>query len=766
MMLIGFEPQPAEVQAQSIMPFICITEPPDAVAYPDIRMNFRVYDYTLNSVAGVSSGLLGIEDNGALLSPLSLTSNEKSLGLDIYFAIDQGNRTDQTIVKAAIARFAEKFMLDGKDRVTIVTNLDDFQRLSPRVILPYTSSAMQVLDAVNELPEHPHNYFLSPYEGIKEAYNLIRAETSGCSRPKVVIALMGGEALSDAEISSLITEAKILKVPVHVAQTKKYQKYNSSAEYYRLASGTYGLYAQIELIQNSEFTLLDPGIYNWITNTRLSYTLTYRTVEGSTGEHGVMLSWLANMQNIETNMTSYSVAVMPPQVKMFLTDGVIIERRAVQYLDGKYLYDTDTQPLGFRIEWVDGYPRGLITAELLVQTITSTESISVMTPTDLNALVFDFDLKNYTQEGDTPLVLQIKVADELGYTGYSDPFTMTVRNIIPPEVIPTPIPSPTPEVTALPEEESAIAINPAALLDDPNFLKYLLIGLVALLVVVILIIIIRKATKRSRADSNERRNKVKEAKGVRKTTVGGVRRGMPLATLKVIDGPTKMIGEELRIFTESIKLGRDPQLADYTFYQDSNSSISGLHAKIERVNGEWRVVAVSKSGNETFIDGAALPMMEPVPVQNGQVIRLGYLGQQAVELEFNALTSSAMRSSAYSSSRRSGQSASGARKTKVDDSALSSDFAPAFESFDSHKVVRKPVESSVLPPISPLSEEFMDDHDLLRDTKIGQSLPDPSPLQDFNDFRPLDDKTKKNPPPVQESKDDLDDFFESLRDRN
>jgi len=107
-----------------------------------------------------------------------------------------------------------------------------------------------------------------------------------------------------------------------------------------------------------------------------------------------------------------------------------------------------------------------------------------------------------------------------------------------------------------------------------------------------------------------------------------------LAVLKVMDGPGKLIGQELKIYTESVRLGRDPTQSDFSFYADANSSISGLHAKIERINSDWRIVALSQSGNETFLDGEALPMMEPRPIRDGQVIRLGYLGQQSVDLEF------------------------------------------------------------------------------------------------------------------------------------
>jgi hypothetical protein len=45
-------------------------------------------------------------------------------------------------------------------------------------------------------------------------------------------------------------------------------------------------------------------------------------------------------------------------------------------------------------------------------------------------------------------------------------------------------------------------------------------------------------------------------------------------------------------------------------------------------------VAISKSGSETFVNGEAIPMMSPQEINEGSIIRLGYPGQQCVELQF------------------------------------------------------------------------------------------------------------------------------------
>ncbi len=161
---------------------------------------------------------------------------------------------------------------------------------------------------------------------------------------------------------------------------------------------------------------------------------------------------------------------------------------------------------------------------------------------------------------------------------------------------------------------------------------------------------------------------------IRLTLVGGNKRGKPLARLKVLDGPPNMIGQELNIYTESIKLGRNPHLADITFYgTDVITSVSGLHARVEKAAGSWRIVAISQSGSETFVDDIVLPFNEPVLLQNGQIIRMGYFAQQPVVIQFRTIDS--LQSDNYSNNS---DWDADLRKTDISDSI----YIPSSESSD------------------------------------------------------------------------------------
>ena len=63
-------------------------------------------------------------------------------------------------------------------------------------------------------------------------------------------------------------------------------------------------------------------------------------------------------------------------------------------------------------------------------------------------------------------------------------------------------------------------------------------------------------------------------------------------------------------------------------------------ARLEKVNGAWRIVALSERRSETFVDDSVIPFNEPYPLNSGQVVRLGYLAQQPVVFTFASMGSS------------------------------------------------------------------------------------------------------------------------------
>jgi hypothetical protein len=385
---------------------------------------------------------------------------------------------------------------------------------------------------------------------------------------------------------------------------------SSSSIIESLATLTYGNYEQVTSYKNSDFTQLDPSIFSTIKNSRQTYALQYRSTEGTSGSHVISIFLDNQRQKTQSNSSEYTVSILAPEITLSTpTEGSIIERTALMKSEKTFLYDIDTQTVQFQLGWPDGYPRSIASADLLIQNQIGTEAAASITPSDMGTLSFEWDMRGITTEGDNPIVLQVRVTDELGYTASSQPVSIIVRNTIP--------------------------TGMASSLADA-FTRYVLIGLSVLVLGLIFVVIFfwKKVSKMATG-----RVVGKIFNDIKKTITGGGKKGKPLAILKVVKGPADLVGKELPIYTESTSLGRDPSRADFTFYSDSNSSISGLHAKLERVNNQWRIVGVSQSGSETFIDDVAIPSMEPRKLIDGQIIRLGYPAQQCVELEFRSVGS-------------------------------------------------------------------------------------------------------------------------------
>lgn len=608
----GFSIMPAHsaaAQSTNANSSICVVTLPDASNFPDVTLEIRAIDQKYQSIAGMTSSAIQVLDNEKKAAVTSLVSSTNGVGADIYFVIDQGNRTDQSVVRAALKRFGEKFMVDGKDRVTIITNRVDARRNNPHVLLPMTNSLTDFISAVNSLPAESDDAYISAYAAHAEALNQLRGDTAiGCSRPRFLVSIIADEELNNSEVSSISALALQLRVPVQVVHVQHHGAYSDSSRYEQLATVTYGQYQQVNRTKEGDFTQLDPTIFSTIINSRQSYKLQYRSAEGTSGSHTISVQWTSQPLSSVSNTTEYTVIVNEPAITLSTpAEGTVMERTATQQTENGFLYDIDTQTVQFQVDWPDGHPRRLVSADLQVQSQIGTAMAASVVPSNLDSLSFEWDMRDLATEGDNPVVLQVSATDELGFVVMSQPVNLIVRNTIP----------------------SGMATS----LADP-FTRYLLIGL-GVLVLVLLVVVIVFWKKLSKMASNGAIGQV--VGKVRKTILAGLKRGKPVAMLKVLDGPASVVGKELPIFTENVTLGRDPEQANFTFYENANSTISGLHARLEKINGQWRLSAISRSGQETFLNDEALPMMQPVPIIDGQVFRMGYPAQQCVELEFHVI---------------------------------------------------------------------------------------------------------------------------------
>lgn len=590
---------------------LCMIGPRSVDTFPEMQIAFRAYDTRTYQVPqNILASDVVVVDNSKPVTPKSL-GQVSDLGLNIIFVVDQGNRTDSKISKAIIQRFASNYMVDGLDQISIFTTLTDTKRTNAWVLLDTTSSVTDVQAAVGEMAENPTRDYLPIDDALREAIGKFQGANLDCKTPSMIVMIMGQDEISGTQtIQSAISNALSISIPVHVLHVEK-NGFQSETSYRKLASETGGIYFQIPKKLPENFTILDQPIFNLIKQQRTRYEASLRLPDGSS-EHVVSINWAGMVVQTSENTTRFNVALESPIVNILTpTNGFELSRTAQQKIETGFVYNIDSQIVQFEVEWQDNKPRKLSSAELIVTTSAGPVVAGTFNPSNTPLLEFNWDLRDFIQEGQNDATLQVHVVDEYGYEGNSNPVQVRILNIIPAELT-----------------EVMVVENPVT-----RFMVYGLL-VVVLSLLVLLIVFWRKLNTFMKSGAIGQM-----VAKVRKTIVGGARKN-PLAVLVVIDGPQRLLNKELKVFTESATIGRDPTQADFTFYADSNSSISGLHAKLERSNGQWRLVGISKSGNETFLDDQPIPNFQPHIIHSGQRIRMGYDGQQPVELEFREASDS------------------------------------------------------------------------------------------------------------------------------
>lgn len=628
----------ASAQSQSDTTKFCMIGPQSVDTFPEMQFSFRAFDTSTYEVPqNLLASEISVIDNGKAVNPRAL-SQFGDLGINIVFVIDQGNRTDIKVTKAILERFTSKYMVDGLDQVSILTTLINNKRSNAWTLLNTTNSVTDAQSAISEISDKQNDVYIGIDDTLREAINKVQAANLDCKTPSMVVVIMGPDEISGTQtIQNSISNARSIGVPIHVLHVER-NGFQSEATYRKLASESGGLYFQVPRQVPDEYTVIDQSVFNFLKLQRTRYEAALRLPDGAS-EHVVSINFAGMSVQTQENTTRFNVALDNPVVSILTpTNGYELSRTAQQKIETGFVYDIDSQLVQFEVQWRDFKPRQLTSAELIVTTSAGPVTVSTFNPLSTPLLEFNWDIREFIKEGQNDATLQVRVIDEYGYEGISEPVQVRILNVIPQELT-----------------EVMIVENPVT--------KYMVYGL--LLVVLILLILLGVFWRKLNTFMKSGAIGQMVAK-VRKTIVGGSRKN-PLAVLVILEGPQKLINEELKVFTESVILGRDPTQADFTFYADSNSSVSGKHAKLEKSNGQWHLHGISMSGNETFLDDQPIPNFQAISIHNGQRIRMGYPGQQPVELEFREVGTAT-----------SDQKLNSGRKTKVGEQNTPS-FSSEFE---------------------------------------------------------------------------------------
>jgi|GEM_PF-3526361 hypothetical protein len=597
--LFAFQPNsPAKAKSANNVS-MCIVQQPNTASFPVVGVTFRLTNTAdLTPITNLTENDLRFYENDKTEIQVmpGFQSNPAGSGFAYYVILDKGNRTNQPWTRDILMELANaRYYNPQTDTVKIYTDEDN----RANVYYPGVSGS-SLQDAAFNYPIDKLDYKLrSISNSLQTVVDEVNLGAMNCSQMPVIIMVIGDDALKKEEMGrflSLLEDTPAKVILFHLAHPST-QALNLENEYLQFTQDLRGSYVPIPNMDalDSVVSSLDA-----LLGFRQTFSASYRTRYRVNGTHNIAASYLSNALTMGGD-TSYTIQRQPGSIS--ITNGDIsIQQTSEQ--------DT-TRTLSLTLSWQDGYPLELQKQAKLH--ITGSEGLEEVVSITLlprgDDYEFTWDFGSRVQQPTAKFTLFVEVFNEFGEPLQTPANQVTISAFVPEEV----------------SSEGEI----------PSWLIWVLGGMALFFVSVLILFFILFQKFRSTPAQTPQEFLKSATENIKKTIVGGSNKRKPLALLYIVDGPKKMVGQDLNIITERVNLGRDPQKTDMTFYDlETNSSISGLHSIIERVNGIWRITAVSESRSETFVNGVVIEFQKPKELRSGDMVRLGYLARQPVEFQF------------------------------------------------------------------------------------------------------------------------------------
>lgn len=567
----------------------CLLNIPSAGTFPKVNLEFRVFDNSLVPVQNIVGQDIQISENGATPVSLSngLQSNAQGVGLDFYVLINRSNRTDQAAVKTGLNSFLNAYVSE-KDNFFIYTD-DSVNHGAREYYVPDPTKSL--VETITDYPTaNSRNYFTAD-KSVLDVLAKVEGNNT-CQRPRFLILFLGDGMVDDnllTQVLQRVQESNTKLILFHVP-TVSGGKLNDASRYRSVTQQGGFYFSSLDDNSNAFVSITSPY--------RQSFSTSYNSNLGDDGVHDVAFLYHGTRVSTEGN-TQYSTTILPPTIALHVPSTV--ERTAQQVTDTGYTYDNTSATLTVDVSFPDGILREINKKAVLTITkdggLSENREVTLSKVSD-NEYQLIWNFGNLGDEQQQSFSLQLNITDSFDLPSASEASPSIVLSYVPMNLM------------------------------AERYIVYILLVVVFVLSV-LMVIIWRRGGRVVQGVKNI-------GEQIRKTIVGGGKRGKPLASLHVTAGPPDVLNQDLTIYTERVNLGRDPQQADLTFYSPgAKTSISSLHARIERMNGTWRIVAVSNSQSQTFVDNESIPFHQPYTIHDGQKIRLGYPAMQPVEFEFH-----------------------------------------------------------------------------------------------------------------------------------
>jgi len=606
--LLGLLGLPAGAMAQAGNTFF-ITDV-DSGTFPDVSFSLRAVDLNNTVVGGLNASNITVYENGEEVSDLQVTPQADG-PIAIIFVIDQGRLANFLSFNLNNTRLAITtlvsggYFVDGRDTVQVLgrQNVNSDQTVE---LLPPTLTATELTTWAANFNFERGSGATKGLLGIEDAIQrMSQLVPVAGSRTAAIIYL--GRYIEDPSPQVAVTAAQNTAsaarrdfISIYTLQTDPNRGRADALQVLATSSG--GQYAALD---RTSFTSAVSSVYNTIAAQRAYYTVSYRSNLGASGEREITIN---STERPSAGVTgTYTINLQPASLTISEpVAGSTIRREAQLGEDNSLSADTSTVKVVANVAWPDGFPRSIVSAELLAND--NLEGTLDVGPDDTQ-LEFEWDLSDIVDEGLNPVKLEVKATDELGLES-SVETGVSVQVIIP---------------------ATATATGPgAATMAVGGVLLFCVLGAVALAIVggVYFFVIRRPAPAASEAPA--------AAPEPRSTIMGAdAYPGLTLATLTLQEGPQGLVGETFRLYMATTVIGRNPTATDITFYPDEESSVSRMHCTIQMAEDNTFRLTDNASSAGTRLNGRRIQPNDPVVLADGDEIVLGDLARRGVKLKFS-----------------------------------------------------------------------------------------------------------------------------------
>lgn len=608
----------------------------DAERFPDVRVGFRAVDSTGNVITGIDTNDVAVYENGETVAGFQLLDTVNGPA-HVVFVVDLGQQNgtmDAGTRRQTLLDFATNHFRDGVDTAAVIT-LPSTDNGS--LILSPTSSRNEFIEAVNSAAlSHDNDLATRGLLGVERALEIVGEMTDPNLAGTAVVYLTDsifasrpGSANTNSDAQNLNAVARGSHIPIYVLQTDD----DNADPLDSLVENTGGI--RVVLGNNHSGNQSNLGrVYGDIMARGLSYEGEFRSANGQSGDRRVtVLPTGTPLPGPEGSTATYSITIEDPVLAVTSpADGARFTRTGKRE-DGVVSYSLDSIDVTAEIrEWPDQHPRGILSAELVVNGTTELAITPDPTATRFN---FPWDITDISSEGTNTRTIQTRIRDEFGRETTSPSVTVQIV-VVPPPLLPTPVPDSNGSISPVVTDPCVAEPNGRECWTERAITFGPWIAL-AILAVVFLFMFRRlnEAVAAARVNPGTLREKVTEA---RKTLLGGGSRAKQdvLAKLTVITARPDLLNQVIELDKFKKTIGRDPRLSDIQlYYENESSSVSGLHCTLQ-YDPARRVFLITdnNSSNGTVINDRRLDADDPTILNDGDIIVLGHLFQQGAKLKF------------------------------------------------------------------------------------------------------------------------------------